>query len=167
MLTKLRSIWQSAGWGRYWICLPLWLTLWNAPLPWLHQHAVAEEHVDHVLERHLRTFDHTSYPPHDSQNWHWHLALLWQMMDGGQCPGDEPAPSPHLLIENHCPWLSAVPNLPNLPAEQRFFSETLPAGRSHHSLTPKCVSRIPDHSPHFLQTFHAGSFRDLLSVARC
>ncbi|MCA9071516.1 MAG: hypothetical protein KDA84_21460 [Planctomycetaceae bacterium] len=169
MLTKLRTIWQSAGWGRCWIFLPLWLTLWNAPLPWVHRHDLDEVQVDQDLDRHLKLFHQASQVRQESATWHWHLALLCQMVNGGEHSQEEGQPSPNLLIEDQCPCINTAPDLPSQPSDQPSLGRsTVMDLLAASELTSRVGSQERWGSHHFLQTYLSKApLRDLLSVARC
>lgn len=167
MLTKLRSTWQAAGWSRCWFYLPLWLTLWNAPMPWIHRHELNEAHVDADLDRHLRIF-HQASPSQQAATWHWHLALLCQMVSGRPHSTEEGCPSPHWLIEDQCPCLNSSPDLPSQPTDQPCLDGPIRMDLLAASdLAFRIRSQASGDSGHFLQTFPKAPLRDLLSVIRC
>ena len=167
MLTRLRTTWQSAGWIRIVICLPLLLALWNAPLPWVHRHE--ESAADENLVSHLRQFHHDSRPGHDSDAWHWHFAFLWQMLNCDEVPGKEQPTHSVLLTGDDCPcpsgWdLSPKDVVERILADADRPGPVLPAFEPRRTRACPCgVGRSQ-----FLQTFPADlALRDLLSVARC
>ena len=169
MLNRLRTTWQSAGWIRTVICVPLFLALWNAPLPWLHRHEGPEDRPEGNLSVHLRMFHHDPHHAPDAHHWHWHFAFLWQMMDCEQSPaGEQPSPSV-LITGDHCPCPDILDSSPRGFVERMLIHDVNPL-LSRVSLEPgRAPAFIESGGPQqFLETFLTGpGLRDLLNVARC
>jgi len=74
--------------------LVLVLSLWHAPLPWVHSHAVAEsaDGHSHALSRHVHAL-HAEDLEHGATHiaWHWHLVLPWCVEGETRCPSDDPS----------------------------------------------------------------------------
>lgn len=168
MLTRILTTWQSAGWIRMVICLPLFLALWNAPLPWVHRHEETET-ADWELASHLRMFHREMDWEHRSQDWHWHYALLWQMMGCDESPQTEQPTHCVLMTGDDCPCLSASDVSPR-DLMERLLTE---AGKlavvqslAEPRRTPAFIAG--ECSRQFLHTFLTGAtLRDLLCTARC
>ncbi len=170
MLTALRTTWQSAGWIRYLICVPLWLSLWNAPLPWIHRHDAAEARADGDLARHLQTFhrDADAEALHEAESWHWHFAFLWQMMECDHRPAAEQNSHSISLTEANVPCPNAPEISPRELLERHFIRGTMLADALPPADWGRSCAFPAGHSRQFLQTFLAGTaIRDLLGVARC
>jgi hypothetical protein len=72
------------------------LSVWHAPIPWFHVHAVAGPAVEHnlQLQRHLGEF-HPGLASEVAENavgWHVHLILPWQSQHKGDCDSQESHP---------------------------------------------------------------------------
>lgn len=71
--------------------LLLMLTLWNAPIPWVHVHGMPEsaDGYNRLLVEHLQVFHPGVNPATESQSgWHLHWILPWSVADGGPCPAN-------------------------------------------------------------------------------
>ncbi len=93
------------------------VSLWRAPLPWLHCHVAQES--DAKLAEHIANYANEGVD--DASDWHLHLVLLRDLFRGGpaQAPTeDPPVPLDDLLAEpfdedftrcfDHCGWLPVV-----------------------------------------------------------
>ncbi len=72
------------------------LSMWRAPLPWLHRHGESTSYDESVgaesggaemaqrLERHLMVWHSGSTVP--TTEWHLHFAMLADILRGGGCP---------------------------------------------------------------------------------
>ena len=76
--------------ARYALRVCLVLSLWHAPLPWFHVHAVEAAVVaqtpwlaEHVEEFHAELLEQTTA----SLGWHVHLVLPWNATHKGDCDG--------------------------------------------------------------------------------
>lgn len=71
---------------RFWLLL----SLWHAPLPWLHTHEFAGSHSE-SLSRHVHKLHGDNEVEDDSHvGWHVHLVLPWRGDSGESCLPDEP-----------------------------------------------------------------------------
>lgn len=168
MLTRILTTWQSAGWIRWVICLPLFLALWNAPLPWVHRHE-ATESTDAHLASHLRMFHHESHREHEAEDWHWHFAFLWQMMGCEECPTSDQPTHCVLITGDDCPCPSAL-ELLAWDVVERLLSQAVDLARVESPVesgkTPAFIAAL--RSRQFLDTFLTSvTLRDLLCTARC
>ena len=68
--------------------LLLVLSLWHAPLPWVHSHAMAGPIVDQVasLARHIDEFHPDAAQDTLEAGWHMHLVLPWSLSHHTPCP---------------------------------------------------------------------------------
>ena len=168
MLTRILITWQSVGWFRMGICLPLCLAFWNAPLPWVHRHEESEA-AAWELDTHLRMFHRERDWEHDAQDWHWHYAFLWQMMGCEEFPASEPPTHCVLVTGDDCP----CPKTSDLSAQdvvERLLIQTvdLAAMEPCSEASDLPAIRAADRSGQFLTTFLSGAtLRDLLCIARC
>lgn len=168
MLTRILISWRTMGWIRGVICLPLLLALWNAPLPWVHRHEETEA-ADTELAEHLRMFHHERHQDHDAQEWHWHFALLWQMMGCEEFPPSDQPTHCVLITGDDCP----CPGVSDLSARDVMARLLTPGAnpatrefRADPRRTPGCIAA--ERSRRFLHTFLVGAtLRDLLCTARC
>ncbi len=88
MMATWRKIWRLT---RTVVYLPLLMSLWHAPMPWLHSHGVAV--AGHDLHHHLEHFHgNASHAASETSGWHWHFA--WPCQIGG-CVGCLPDESGH------------------------------------------------------------------------
>lgn len=74
------------------------LSLWHAPVPWMHIHS--DDDVD--LASHLRHFhsEPSTVPHEESLGWHWHLALpLWGQTPSSMSEEDEPSPCAKIHLD--------------------------------------------------------------------
>ncbi len=88
----------AAGVGKVFDCIlrtALVLSLWHAPIPWLHQHDLPGSGGVPTggLARHLNEYHgDLALAGQIRLGWHVHLALPWCDAEGGACP-DENAPA--------------------------------------------------------------------------
>jgi hypothetical protein len=73
------------------VALCLMVSLWPAPVPWVHSHDV------HASEPRLASHL-TEYHAHDGadshEGWHLHFAYLWRLADDPQSPEEPQEPPP-------------------------------------------------------------------------
>src|SRR5262249_55342873 len=72
------------------------LSLWHAPIPWVHAHEIDGPEVDHslVLSRHVAEFHSRELSQGERRlDWHMHLVLPWCLIHHLPCP-DQQQPSP-------------------------------------------------------------------------
>jgi len=74
--------------------LVLVLSLWHAPLPWVHAHMMPKRaggHA-HALARHVHAL-HAEDIEHGATHlaWHLHLVLPWCVEGETRCPSDDPS----------------------------------------------------------------------------
>lgn len=61
----------------------LLLSLWRAPVPWVHAHDTLDEHAaadTRFWAEHLERF-HTDLHGHSPHGWHWHFVFPWELAD--------------------------------------------------------------------------------------
>lgn len=160
----------------------LLLSMWHAPFPWLHGHAIAGPDVDQAssLARHVDGFHAGEREHGDTKTgWHVHLILPSAPNDCGKCPqpddADEPAHSGHL----HCTLKFAVSRPHDSPVvndlevawnapSHGMQSPCVLAGWSLPQIVESGTFPGPDRGTRFLGTF-AGAVPlcDLLGVRVC
>lgn len=153
------------------------LSMWHAPIPWVHAHDLAGPIVDQggTLARHVEEF-HAGLDHHGEGDigWHTHLVLPWCLSHHAPCPldrqGDEsethylsglkfgvvqPAPTP--VSMGHA---LAVAYLP--------VSELCALAHPHNRLSMPIGPNARNRALHFLGTYGGSvSLGDLLSVHVC
>jgi hypothetical protein len=68
------------------------LSLWHAPIPWVHAHEIDGPDVDHsqVLSLHVAEFhSHELNQGEKKLDWHMHLVLPWCLIHHLACPDQE------------------------------------------------------------------------------
>jgi hypothetical protein len=153
------------------------LSLWHAPVPWVHAHDLVGPVVDHVpaLHRHVDEFHATEVEHGDEHlDLHAHWILPWQRAhDPVQAPGHPGGDS-----SDDDGFLFRVAGAATGPT---LKSVGQPAGRSFDGLSPalgmSVRQRLPfgnapafalSHGRHFFETYgRAVSVGDLLGVRVC
>lgn len=73
------------------------VSLWHAPIPWVHFHDLEGPQVEQLetLSQHVAEF-HAGEVGHGltALDWHAHLVLPWSLHQHDTCPEDEHAPRP-------------------------------------------------------------------------
>lgn len=152
------------------------LSLWHAPIPWIHTHAVAGPIVDHVdsLSRHVHEFhEEDAAQGETALGWHAHLVLPWCFDGSDSCPSDERPEPGHLAFAMKF-GLTTSPQQTFASAIQLtagpFVALAAPAGMP--ALSPPALAHCADYQHHrgrhFFETYGCSvSIGDLDSVRTC
>lgn len=153
--------------GLWRLCLVL--SLWHAPVPWIHIHrdeaadALARSRLTNHLLRH-----HTVGEEIETESgWHWHLVLPRWCMDGArtpchECADDEDRPVSIPEFDDGLPASQPVPVSWLADAGEPLIEPSV-LNSGVLSATPTCIAAGP-----FLDTFlDTVSLRALIGVARC
>lgn len=167
-LERLRRLANGPVRGSLWrLCLVL--SLWHAPVPWIHIHraeasdALAKSRLtNHLLRRHA-----VGDEIERETGWHWHLVLPRWCVDGArtschECADDEDRPVSMPEFDDGLPAPQAIQVSLLADAGQPLVEPPVPNPGVLPS-APTCLAAGP-----FLDTFlDTVSMRALIGVARC
>ncbi len=153
------------------------LSLWHAPIPWIHAHDIEGPEVDRLplLARHVNEF-HVREVTHGQRHldWHLHLVLPWSLVHDTSCPDDD---HPQPGSDEYCsgPQLAVAGVTQDQgPAEPR--ARALLPGELAADLAIVTPSEVGAQAAlsgcargtHFFATYgHPDAVRDLLGVRLC
>lgn len=143
----------------------LLLSLWNLPLPWIHQHELHPEKaaVNYWLSSHLDQY----HAGAESQEWGWHLHFVYL---GGECSNDplkKKFPPQHYVIMGE-----SADSLPASSSVASTLDRSFLIATAGTEFSTFCANLISNH-PSFVSgpstslPFSSKSLRDLISVSRC
>jgi hypothetical protein len=153
------------------------LSLWHAPIPWIHAHDLEGPEVDRLplLARHVNEFHGREVTRGQHHlDWHLHLVLPWSLVHDTSCPEDgHPQPgsdeycgAPRLAVASAAPFqglgeLTARALLPGqLSADLAIIT---PSEVGAQAALTGCAR-----GTHFFATYgRADAVRDLLGVRLC
>ncbi len=157
-------------------CALLMLSLWHAPIPWVHFHDLQGPQVDrlellsqHVAEFHARDLDQGT----QRLTWHAHLVLPWCLSHHLPCPeGDQRQPgSDDFLGQMKMSKAGACPGETiGQPTTRAFLAQTFvidlaPVLPNMEGASTAIFALA--RATHFFETYGAASVRDLVGVRLC
>jgi hypothetical protein len=153
---------------RSWIvCAVLMVSLWRAPVPWIHSHETLEAQglSEQALAWHVQHL-HPQEAEHSIFGWHVHLSLPWEVSNEPSPLREPDAPKPRSVyempyvvspatdtvdVDRHASHFAAGPMLDALPV--MILLQADPSVILARHFTPAHSSRV--------------SLRALICVARC
>lgn len=147
---------RFAAWSLFVVCVSA--SLWQAPLPWLHCHNEEQVRNNEAFARHLSIY----HDGEDGTGWHFHFALLEDILRGEGCPVPTDSDGPDASV-----WL--VTQLDSNDRHHSFDYE-LRIADFIHSERVLPVSRRVDAAPLRNPLQHHTKARRLLAlicVCRC
>lgn len=149
--------------------LCLMVSLWHAPVPWLHFHEAdgADGPAQIQLLKHLDVFHRDNPMDGRELGWHIHFALPWQVANGGQRPlTDEDPGSPHR--QTLCEYAPATSS-PTTDLSAAFCHGLVVQLADIDRVEAVLLATArPERVSVFLDTYRqSAALRDLIQVARC
>jgi hypothetical protein len=153
------------------------LSLWHAPIPWVHAHEIDGPDVDHlqVLSRHVAEFHSRELNQGEKTlDWHMHLVLPWCLVHHLPCPDQqqgEPNSDDYVGGARCSAVASNVVKTVIQPASRAFRAEDLAtsdgiwlASAAGVNTAISAIAR----GQHFFETYgRTHSVRDLVGVRLC
>jgi len=164
-----------ALWGRRFLALLLALSLWHAPVPWVHAHDLRGPDVDHIgqLHRHVDVFHSSEIAAGQSHlELHAHLILPWERDADPNHPGTPHSPGSDefdFVLPSADTSASLSVKLVG-PAADLLVANVLSSGfvLADSTLTWEASLRASSHGSHFFETYGSSvSIGDLVSVRLC
>jgi hypothetical protein len=153
------------------------LSLWHAPIPWVHAHEIDGPDVDHslVLSRHVAEFHSRELSRGEKRlDWHMHLVLPWCLVHHLPCP-DQQQPRP--VSDDYvggAKWSAAGPSASKIliePATRAFRGEDLATDDGLWAASAAGVNTALSaiaRGQQFFETYgRTHSVRDLVGVRLC
>ena len=166
---------RGVSWVRRALALMLIVSLWHAPVPWIHAHELHGTDVDHVeqLHRHVDAFHATEIAAGQLRlDLHAHLILPWERVPTPDAPGTPHVPGSDdlefaLLSVGTGASLSAKSAGPAAPELLGNLLASLMIGSSVRQ-APESSLRGISRGSHFFETYGCSvSIGDLVSVRIC
>jgi hypothetical protein len=153
------------------------LSLWHAPIPWVHAHEIDGPDVDHlqVLSRHVAEFHSRELNQGEKKlDWHMHLVLPWCLMHHLPCPDQEQRKPVSDDYVGGAKWSVVGSNASKTliePASRAFRAEDLATDEGLWLMATArantAISAIA-RGQHFFETYGcAHGVRDLVGVRLC
>ena len=173
-----RTLWRTRyGLSSRVLCVALALSLWHAPIPWVHVHDLEGPEVErlqllsqHVAEFHARDLGQGG----GRLAWHAHLVLPWCLIHHSPCPeGDERAPGSDDFLGSVkvCAAGAVAGDAIGQPTTRAFLAGDLAAEQLlavSHSAGATVALGAPGLGRHFFETYgRSDSVRDLVGVRLC
>jgi hypothetical protein len=152
------------------------MSLWHAPIPWVHVHDLEGPQVDHrqSLAQHVAEFHSRDLAwGHSQLDWHAHLVLPWSLNHHLPCPdGDrrEPGSDDFVAVKTNGTGMSLAKAV-GPPTVRAFLADDVAAHAEHSiSVQSGAIAQILTASPgrHFFETYgRSSAVRDLAGVRLC
>ena len=153
------------------------VSLWHAPIPWVHSHDLEGPQVDRleVLSQHVAEFHASDLGQAENRlNWHFHLVLPWCLVHHFPCPDNEDrgAGSDEFVASMKMGAASqASGKVLGEPTVRAFLNAA--GGLAHSTLLlgsagPSLAIAARTRGTHFFETYgRSASVRDLVGVRLC
>ena len=152
------------------------MSLWHAPIPWVHAHEIEGPDVDHsqILSRHVAEFHSRELSHGEKQlDWHMHLVLPWCPVHHLPCPDQQPNPVSDDYVGG-AKWNAAGPAPTKSliePASRAFRAEDLATEDGLWATSVAGVNTAISaiaRGQHFFETYgRTQCVRDLVGVRLC
>jgi hypothetical protein len=152
------------------------MSLWHAPIPWVHVHDLEGPQVDHrqSLAQHVAEFHSRDLAwGHSQLDWHAHLVLPWSLNHHLPCPDrdhHEPASDDFVAVKLQGAGISLTKAIGE-PTSRAFVADVVAAhAQGAISVQPGAIAQILAGSPgsHFFETYgRSSAIRDLAGVRLC
>jgi hypothetical protein len=159
------------------LCVALVLSLWHAPIPWVHVHDLEGPQVERLqlLSQHVADFHARDLGQGAARlAWHAHLVLPWCLINHSPCPeGDEREPGSDDFLGNV--KISAARAVAGdaigQPSTRAFLAGDQAADQlliASHSAGAMAALGAPALGRHFFETYgRSDAVRDLVGVRLC
>jgi hypothetical protein len=153
------------------------LSLWHAPIPWIHVHELEGPQVERLgaLSQHIAEFHARELMREGARlDWHSHLVLPWCMTHEHDCPADdEQNPASDDIFGGAKVVTSGLAACQTIgqPTTRAFLAVDVPADAApfvHLGAGTSAALFGPAQCRHFFETYGCSvAVRDLVSVRLC
>jgi len=170
---------RRTGKGRFarFVHVALVLSLWHAPIPWVHTHELVGPQVDsrQLLSQHIAEFHSRELSRGEERlDWHLHLVLPWCLVHHLPCPdGDHPRGAFDDLFDGAKVTTGRTVSLDlfGQPATRAFLawdSSIADARALHCAAAADSARGALDRARHFFETYgHSIGIEELIGVRLC